>query len=116
MDTHKSLERKRTQLAASLPPMQQILRGSLFKRLRRCGKPSCHCAKGAGHPVFYVGVSMAKGKTVQVSLPPELVPLARSWIRNYHRLWKRIEAISAINRELLRQRWVSAAARGQSRH
>jgi hypothetical protein len=57
-----------------------------------------------------VGVSLPEGKTEQVSLPAELVPVAKAWTRNYQRLWRRIEQLSAINRELLRQRWVDASA------
>lgn len=53
-----------------------------------------------------MGISLAQGKTEQISIPAELVPLARAWISNYQRLWQRIEQISAINRELLRQRRV----------
>jgi hypothetical protein len=100
-----SLERRRQRLLRSLPPLKEILRGSLFERVRRCGKPGCHCAEGEGHPSFYVGVSFPGGKTTQVSIPRELVPVAREWIRNYERLWKFIEEISEVNRELLRERW-----------
>ena len=108
--SQQNLEAKRRQLARSLPPLELILRGSLFRRMRRCGKPSCHCAQGEGHPVFTVGVSLPQGRTEQVCLPAELVPVARAWIRNYQRLWRRILQLSAINRELLRQRWVEASA------
>ena len=111
----ESLEQKRHRLAASLPPLEQVLRGSLFRRFRRCGKPSCHCAQGQGHPVVCVGVSSAEGKTVQVSVPAELVPVARAWVRNYQRLWQHIEQVSALNRELLRLRWVDVPASPKKR-
>jgi len=60
-------------------------------------------------------VSFAGGKTSQVSLPEDLVPVARDWIRNYDRLWQFIEDVSAINRELLRQRWVEPERRRRPR-
>jgi hypothetical protein len=111
----KDLERRRQRLLQDLPPLDQILRGSLFQRSIRCGKSSCHCAEGGGHPVWCVGVSLKQGKTVQLSLPQELVPVARDWIRNYDRLWQFIEDVSAINRELLRQRWVEPGRRHRPR-
>jgi hypothetical protein len=111
MTSRKSLERKRERLLRSVPPLEEVLRASLFERARRCGKPSCHCSSGEGHRSFYVGVSFAEGKTTQISLPPELVPLAREWIGNYERLWRFIEEISKVNRELLRERWVEPRRR-----
>src|SRR5260370_24070767 len=31
-----------------------LLPGSLSQSRRRCGKPTCHCATGAGHPGWYL--------------------------------------------------------------
>lgn len=90
--------------------MELLLRASFFKRYRRCGQATCRCATEGeqGHPGFYLGVTFRGGKTSQVSIPERLVPVARQWIENYHQLWERIEEISAINLELLRQRWTDA--------
>lgn len=102
------LDRERRRLAQELPPIHELLRASLFQRSRRCGKPGCRCANpdDAGHAVVCVSLSLPEGKTSQVSLPRELVPMAEAWIQNY-RLWlEAIERISAINHELLRRRWV----------
>ena len=104
--TRRQLEQKRVRRAQRAPELTHVLRGSLFERSRRCGVPSCHCASGSGHPVVCVGVTLPGGKNVQVSVPPELVPVVRQWTKNYRRLWKLIEDISAINRELLRGRLV----------
>jgi hypothetical protein len=108
------LERKRRRLLEGLPELEEVLRASLFRRFTRCGKPSCHCAESDGHPMWCLGVSLKGGKTVQVSLPRELVPVAREWIRNYDRLWQFIEDVSAVNRELLRRRWVEPGRRHRS--
>ena len=107
----KSLETRRQRLLQTLPPLDQILRASLFQRRLRCGKPGCHCARGKGHPAIYLGVSLPGGKTRQITLPKELVPVAREWIRNYKRLWDFIEGVSDINREMLRQRLVEPPLR-----
>lgn len=106
MERRDQLLRKRARLLRSLPPLERILRASLFQRRRRCGKPTCHCARGPGHRTFYLGVTFAGGRTTQVCLPDRLAPLARDWIGNYGRVWRFIEEVSAINRELLRRRWV----------
>ena len=67
----------------------------------------CRCARGTPHRATYLGVSFARGRTVQVSLPPALVATARRWVANYQAWWKAIEAVSAINRELLRRRAIA---------
>jgi len=104
MTTRNQLEQRRARLIKSAPDLTQLLRGSLFERRTRCGVPSCHCASGEGHPVTCVGVAMSGGKNVQVTVPPDLVPLVRQWTENYKKLWQLIEDISAVNRELLRER------------
>jgi hypothetical protein len=66
-------------------------------------------------------VSFAGGRTVQLSLPPALVATARRWVANYQTWWRAIEAVSKINRELLRRRRralgksAGTAARGRPR-
>jgi hypothetical protein len=101
------LRARRQRLLDDLPPLAEILRGSFFVRRRRCGKPSCHCARGPGHRTAVVGVTFANGTTAQVAVPPELESVARRWVRNYQRLWQGIERLSALNRELLRRRLVA---------
>jgi len=97
------------------------VRGSVFTRQMRCGKPTCRCARGLLHRATYLGVSFAGGRTVQISLPPTLVGTARRWVANYRAWWRAIETVSAINRDLLRGRQVAAgvsaapAGRGRPR-
>ncbi|HQT96054.1 MAG TPA: hypothetical protein PK435_15595 [Thermoanaerobaculaceae bacterium] len=100
------LERLKDKLARHLPPPQDILRASVFTRRRRCGGAGCHCAKGPGHATTYLAVCFPGGSTEQVSLPAELVPEARRHVAVYHRWWRIIDRISAINRELFRRRWI----------
>jgi hypothetical protein len=101
------LLRRRRHALRDLPPLEEIVRGSVFTRRLRCGKPTCRCARGTLHTATCLTVSFAGGRTVQISLPAELVPVARRWVRNYQAWWKAVEAISAVNRELLRQRAIS---------
>jgi Family of unknown function (DUF6788) len=102
--TRKQLEQRRAQLVRQAPKLEYLLRGTLFERTRRCGRPTCHCAVGEGHRTSYVGVTLAAGKVEQVTIPGELLPVASEWTENYKRLWTLIEEVSAINRELLRRR------------
>src|SRR3972149_1587042 len=74
----KKLADRREALAADLPPFSEIVRGSLVTRYRRCGKPTCHCATGEGHgPAHYLSVTLKPGKTEQIFLSEEMLPVAR---------------------------------------
>ena len=94
---------RRRRAVRSLPPFEEILRGTVLVRHIRCGKPGCHCASGDGHKITYLSVTLAEGKTEQISLPKALVPVVKRWVSNYHAWRKAVEKVSAINRDLLRE-------------
>lgn len=100
----RQLRQRRQLLERRLPPFEEILRGTVRTRELRCGKATCHCASGPGHLASYLTVSFGAGRTEQISLPASLVAQAQAWVANYQAWWNAIEAISAINRELLRRR------------
>ena len=119
MQDIKRLLDRRQRVREQLPPLEEIVRGSVFTRQLRCGKPTCHCARGALHRATYLSVSFGGGRTVQVSLPPAMVSTARRGVANYQAWWRAIETVSEINRELLRRRWVAPggpSAPGRPRH
>lgn len=106
MNPRRALLLKRKRVTQHLPPLEEVVRGSLLKRSIRCGKPNCRCAQGEGHQTFYLTVSFARGRTEQLTIPPALVPTVRRWLANYQDLWLALEEISAVNRQLLRKRWL----------
>ena len=61
--------------------VQNLLPGSLSQSQRRCGKPNCHCATGAGHPSWYLTFMVGGKKRV------ERIPVA--WVEDVRR---RVEA------------------------
>lgn len=103
-DDPEALRARRLRVLAALPPLEEILRGSVFVRSLRCGKAGCRCASGEGHHAVYLSVTLPGGRTEQVSLPPELVRTAKQWVKNYTLWWRAVEELSAINRQVLRQR------------
>jgi hypothetical protein len=82
-----------------------MVRGSLVTRYRRCGKPNCHCVETEGHgPAHYLAVTLKGGKTEQILLSEEMLPVARQYLENYKRWWDALERVSEVNRRLLRMR------------
>ena len=99
-----ALRQRRQGLAKLLPPVTEVLRGSLVERYVTCGNPSCKCARGERHgPVWYLTVTLGRGRTTGGIICPEHVAEVRHWIENYHKLKDHLEKISEINRELLRR-------------
>jgi hypothetical protein len=99
-----ALRQRRKGLAAQLPPVTDILRGSLVERYVTCGNPACKCAKGKRHgPIWYLTVTLGRGRTTGGIIPEEKVSEVRGWIENYHKVKDHLEKISEINRELLRR-------------
>jgi hypothetical protein len=100
-----ALRRRRQALERQLPPLKAILRGSLIERYKRCGKPGCKCANGLGHgPKYYLSVSYPGLRPQMDYVPQESYAQIAGFVANYHRAREILEAISEINRELLRRR------------
>ncbi len=71
--------------------------------------------KGGGHRAAYLSVTLPGGRTEQISLPPDLVLTAEQWVNNYRAWWRAIEDLSAINRQVLRQRRRPATSAGRQK-
>ena len=110
-----ALRERRKGLARQFPPVTEILRGSLVERYVTCGNPSCKCARGERHgPVWYLTVTLGRGRTTGGVIPTDKVDQVRGWIENYQAVRDRLEKISEINRELLRRERARARrSRGQ---
>lgn len=103
--TAASLRRRRKQLLLKLPPLEAVLRGSLIKRFKRCGKAGCKCADGPGHgPKYYLSVSQSGARPEMDYVPQACQQTVEDYVDNYRRAREILEEISQINRELLRRR------------
>ncbi len=100
----RRLIERRTRLLQKLPPLDEVLRGSLVERAVRCGKSSCRCARGELHSAVFLSVTHRGGRTEQISVPRHVVAEVRNGIAVYSKWWEIVEQLSAINRDLLRHR------------
>lgn len=94
---------RQRRILAKLPPLEEVIRGSVVVRWLRCGKPGCHCAEDEGHRATYLSVTHAGGRTEQISLPAEVIPLAERGVAAYHAWRAAVETLSAINRDRIRR-------------
>ena len=88
-DDVDTLETKRSKLLEEFLSLGDLRPGSLTAVMRRCGKPSCHCAKrnDPGHDPQFRLTRRVAGKTVTETFPnptalrkaqQELTELARA--------------------------------------
>jgi hypothetical protein len=99
-----ALRSRRQGLTKLLPPLGEILRGSLMERYLTCGKPDCKCARGERHgPSWYLSVTLDQSHRSGSTVPADQVEQVRRWIENYRKVKERLEKVSDINRELLRR-------------
>ena len=101
----KALRQRQKAILRRFPPLQEILRGSLVERYKRCGKPGCKCANGPGHgPKYYLTVSYPKRRPEMDYVPADLQEKVKEYRENYRKVKQILEELSEINRELLRRR------------
>jgi len=99
-----ALRKRREGLSKLVPPLSEVLRGSLMERYLTCGNPECKCARGERHgPVWYLSVTLDQSHRSGSTVPADQVEQVRRWIGNYHQVKEQMEKISDINRELLRR-------------
>src|ERR1700739_160283 len=97
-----ALRRRRHGLIRGLPPIEQIVRGSLIETYKRCGRPNCHCSSGPGHgPKRYLVISQRGGRPRRNYVPNAAHERVASLIGNFNRLREVLNEICAINAELL---------------
>ena len=73
--------------------LTEMLPGSLSLSHLRCGKPTCHCATGEGHPVWHLTYRVG-GRTRVRHIP-------RAWVEDIRRRVKAGRALQDAMRDVL---------------
>jgi len=103
---------------------QTMTPGSFYVLRRRCGKPTCRCARGQLHPVWVLSRREAGQRKLY-----SVAPTKRAHVRQLARTWRRVHraraqfgkqsaALLALADELAQAqtvRWPELAARSCSR-
>ena len=85
---------RRFQIPADLLP------GSLVQTHRRCGKPTCHCAAGPGHPLWTL-TFMVDGKKWVERIPEPWVADVRRRVEAGREFKQAVAEVFAANAQLL---------------
>ena len=95
------LLRKKKALARELITLSDLVRGSLVRGAKKCGRKGCKCEKGPLHPHVVISTHRG-GKTHIVYVPKAWEDQAQAAVAAYKRAWAIIEELSAVNVELLK--------------
>ena len=101
------LEAERSKILRQFTSLGDLRPGSICAVPRRCGKPTCHCAKpnDPGHDPQIRLTRRVEGKTVAESFPsPSAWRKAKSEIEEYHRLQNLTAELITINEKICLQR------------
>ena len=77
-----------------------LLPGSLSLTHTHCGKPTCHCARGEGHPVWSL-TFMVKGKKHVQHIPKDWVEDVRRRVQAGREFQDAVREVLAANAQLL---------------
>src|ERR1035438_1744093 len=72
---------------------QSLLRGSLVRMERTCGKKNCRCQQGQKHPAVCLAIRVGQRRKM-IYIPPALEETVRRWVETGQEVDGLLEAIS----------------------
>ena len=106
-DSLAQLEAKRSRILEQFRSLTDFRTGSITAVVRRCGKPTCHCARpdDAGHDPQFRLTRRIDGKTVTETFPtPAALRKAQQEVAEYRRFQQLGEELVALNARICRLR------------
>jgi hypothetical protein len=97
--TERRLVERREEAARLLPLLAEFVPGTVNETWRKCGKPTCHCARDGdpGHGPRLLWSRTEDGKTRSSQVPERLAEAFRDGIDAFHLFGERVKEISQIN-------------------
>lgn len=94
------LRQRKFELVRKFHLPEDLLPGSLSVSPTRCGKPTCHCASGEGHPAWSL-TFMANGKKRVERIPKEWVEEVRRRVEAGREFQDAVREVLTANAQLL---------------
>jgi len=93
LDQRSTEERHARSLSVQRIADQALLRGSLVRMQRTCGKKHCRCRQGQKHPALYLAIRWENRRTM-IYVPPILEDTVRRWVQTGQEVDGLLDAIS----------------------
>jgi hypothetical protein len=94
------LRQRKFESIRHLPLLADQLPGTLTRSHTRCGKPTCRCVRGQGHPAWSL-TYMVNGQRHVERIPSEWAEEVRRRVRAGHELQDAVREVLAANAQLL---------------
>lgn len=94
------LRQRKFELIRKFQLPEDLLPGSLSLSYTRCGKPTCHCASGPGHPAWSLTFMAAGNKHVE-RIPKEWVEEVRQRVEAGREFQDAVREVLTANAQLL---------------
>jgi hypothetical protein len=88
-----------------LHQLDYFLKGTVLKRMMKCGKPQCACHRDPAqrHGPYFEWTYKVAGKTVNVKLSPQAAPLYQAATRQHRKLKAVLARLERLSRTALAQ-------------
>ncbi len=92
------------ELKRDLEQLEYFCKGTVLKRMMKCGKAHCACASDPSkrHGPYYELTYKANGKTINVKLSAEAAPLYQAASQQYRKLKKLFNRLEKLSQTILR--------------
>jgi hypothetical protein len=96
--------------------LDYFCKGTLLKRMMKCGKAQCPCRQDPAkrHGPYFEWTYKVKGKTVNVKLTREVMPVFRAASHQYRKLRSLLNRLEDLSQTVLRHR--AKLAQSADRH
>lgn len=106
--TAAALERHRQrfeELKRELQQLEYFCKGTVLKRMMKCGKAQCACQKDPAkrHGPYFEWTYKANGRTVNIKLTAESAPLYQAAARQYRKLKAALRRLERLSTTALNQ-------------
>jgi len=80
-----------------------FLKGTVLKRMMKCGQPTCACQRDASqrHGPYFEWTYKVNGKTVNVKLSPQTAPLYQAATKQHRKLKAALARMERLSRTAL---------------
>jgi hypothetical protein len=84
--------------------LEYFCKGTLLKRMMKCGKAQCACRQDPAkrHGPYFEWTYKAKGKTVNVKLTRDVMPIFRAASLQYRKLRSLLNRLETLSQTVLR--------------